>query len=103
MQEIQFTKIHTFPFSLRNGTAAEQMSEHFVAETKKKERVHRILDLSCELEKKYYEKFVNETLDVIIEQTSDGISKGHTSNYILVNVDSSLKEGDKISRQNRID
>ena len=71
------------------------MSEHFVAETKKKERVHRILDLSRELEKKYYEKFVNETLDVIIEQTSDGISKGHTSNYILVNVDSSLKEGDK--------
>lgn len=95
LQEIQFTKIHTFPFSLRNGTAAEQMSEHFVAETKKKERVHRILDLSRELEKKYYEKFVNETLDVIIEQTSDGISKGHTSNYILVNVDSSLKEGDK--------
>ncbi len=93
LEEIGFTKIHTFPFSLRNGTKAESMKDHFVDETVKKNRVRRVLDLSRHLEENYYRQFLGETLDVIIE-TSDGTtSKGHTSNYILVTVDKVLEEG----------
>ncbi len=93
LKEIGFTKIHTFPFSLRSGTKAEEMSAHFVDEKVKKERVRRVLDLSNELEKKYYSKFIGETFDVIVETVVEGKSKGHTSNYILVSVDEPLKEG----------
>lgn len=93
LNEIKFTKIHTFPFSLRSGTAAEEMSTNFVDEKTKKERVSRVLELSKSLEKAYYSRFIGKTLDVIVETSKDGFSKGHTSNYILVKIDGILEEG----------
>lgn len=93
IKKINFTKIHTFPFSLRSKTKAEQMKDLFVNETVKKERVHKILELSTSLENNYYQKFIGSTLDVIIETAENGISKGHTSNYILVKIDQILKSG----------
>ena len=93
LKKIAFTKIHTFPFSLRSGTKAEEMSEHFVDEKIKKERVKKVLELSRELENAYYKKFIGKTLSVIVEDTKDGISRGHTDNYILVNLDSKVPSG----------
>lgn len=96
LKEIKFTKIHTFPFSLRSGTEAEKMKEYFVDEKTKKERVKEVIALSNELEEEYYKKFISTEMDIIVEVSNDGISKGHTSNYILVNVDESLKEGETV-------
>lgn len=99
LKEIGFTKIHTFPFSLRSGTKAEEMADYFVNDTVKKERVKRVLDLSLHLERTYYEKFLGQTLDVIVETSKDGISHGHTSNYIAVEIEETLKEGATYSVQ----
>lgn len=93
IEKIAFTKVHTFPFSLRNGTKAEEMKDGFVNEKVKKERVHRILELSNKLENNYYKKFVNTTLQVIIESSKNGVAVGHTSNYILVHLDTKLSAG----------
>lgn len=93
LKEMGFTKIHTFPFSLRNKTAAEAMRDHFVSDSIKKDRVRRVLDLSRELEENYYKKFIGKSLDVIVETSKDGISKGHTSNYIPVTINMKLEEG----------
>lgn len=93
LEKIQFTKIHTFPFSLRNGTKAEEMKEFFVDEKIKKERVKKIIELSLNLENRYYQRFIGETFDVIIETCDGSVSKGHTSNYILVHVNEILKGG----------
>lgn len=93
LSKIGFTKIHSFPFSLRNGTKAEEMTEHFVDESVKKERVHRVLELSKRLENDYYKKFVGTTQDVIIETVKEGKSFGHTSNYMMVVVEDTLEEG----------
>lgn len=93
IKKVRFTKIHTFPFSLRNGTTAEEMKEFFVDEKVKKERVHEILELSRGLEMEYYEKFLGETLEVIVETCENDISKGHTSNYILVNFRGEIESG----------
>lgn len=93
IEEIGFSKIHTFPFSLRNNTRAEEMKDDYVDELTKHERVKKILDLSHKLEIDYYKRFIRKTLEVIVETTKDGKSKGHTSNYILVNIDKSLDAG----------
>lgn len=97
LKKIHFTKIHTFPFSLRNGTKAEEMKDGFVDEKKKKERVKRVLDLSSKMENEYYRKFIGKKLSVIVESSKDGKTKGHTSNYILVDIDKSIDEGRTIS------
>ena len=94
IEKIGFTKIHTFPFSLRNGTKAEEMKEHFVDETTKKERVRKILDLSKRLEEEYYERFVGKNLSVIVETVKNGHARGHTSNYMLVDIPEYLSEGE---------
>lgn len=96
IKKIKFTKIHTFPFSLRNGTKAEEMKDYFIDETTKKERVHAILELSAKLEEEYYSKFVGQTLDVIVETEDELGLKGHTSNYMLVHVKDNAKSGEQI-------
>lgn len=93
IEEIGFTKVHTFPFSLRSHTAAENMVLYFVDERVKKERVKRILELSSKLENAYYTKQIGMHEKLIVEVEKNGISKGHTSNYVLVTVDESLEEG----------
>lgn len=93
LNDIKFTKIHTFPFSLRSGTAAEGMKKYFVEDKVKKERVKKVLELSDRLENEYYNKFVDKTLSIIVENDKHGRNVGHTGNYILVEFDKKLDEG----------
>lgn len=93
IKEIGFTKIHTFPFSLRSGTKAEEMMNASVNDKDKTTRVHKILELSLELESAYYNKFVGCETEVLVETTKDGKSCGHTDNYISVNLDKYVESG----------
>ena len=93
LKEIGFTKIHTFPFSLRSGTAAEGMKKYFVNDRDKKERVKKVLELSDKLENEYYTKFIGKTLSIIVENDKHDRNVGHTSNYILIEFDKKLDEG----------
>ena len=96
LKEIKFTKIHTFPYSKREGTKAVSM-ENQIDETIKRKRVKTVLELSDQLEQDFYQSKLNETEEVIIEQTKDGKSYGYTSNYIKVEIDSPLKPNEVIS------
>ena len=88
--KIKFSKIHTFPYSKRDGTKANLMKE--VHDTKKKERVNTILKLSDKLENEYYNKFVNKNLNVLVEEVYDNYSVGHTDNYIKVIINNKLEK-----------
>ncbi len=91
-KKIKFSKIHVFPYSLREGTAAASMPNQ-VPENIKKMRVKRLIALSNELEKEYYDKFHGKKLDCLIEECDNGISFGHTSNYLYVSVDKTIEKG----------
>lgn len=88
-REMEFSKIHVFPFSVRHGTVAETM-ENQVDENVKKDRVKRLVALSNELEQNYLKKFINEVLEVLIETSDSNTSIGHTSNYLKVRVTKNL-------------
>jgi len=88
LKEIGFSKIHTFPYSIRNNTPASQMKQ--VNDKLKKERVNKVLELSDELENKYYNKFLNKTIDVLIEEVKEDYVVGHTDNYIKVKINEFL-------------
>ena len=96
LKEIKFTKIHTFPYSKREGTKAASM-ENQIDETIKRKRVKTVLELSDQLEQDFYQSKLNETEEVIIEQTKDGKSYGYTSNYIKVEINSPLRPNEVIS------
>lgn len=88
IEEMQFSKLHVFPYSKRTGTPAAKM-ENQVPEEIKEQRVHRLIQLSDRLSRAYAEKFVGQVLEVIPEeQIKEGsfadFYAGFTDNYIKV-------------------
>jgi len=83
VNKIRFSKIHVFPFSLRKGTKAEELSNHIDDKTKK-ERVKRLILLSKDLEIEYFNKFVGKEIEYLPEIYKEGYLIGHTENYLLV-------------------
>ena len=79
--KIGFSKIHTFPYSVRQGTKASTMKQ--VKDSDKKDRVDKMLRMSDMLESKYYESYIGKTLEVLVETGNFGL----TSNYIKVKLD----------------
>ena len=91
IKKIGFSKIHVFPFSRRKGTPADLMKNQIDGKIKK-ERVHRLLDLSKELEINYMEKFIGKEMTYLKEVQKDGYYIGHTGNYLQVKT----KEEEKV-------
>ena len=96
-EKMEFSKIHVFPYSLREGTAAAQMDHQVPAEIKKN-RVRKLIELSNKLEKNYINKFKGKSLDILVEECNNNISIGHTSNYIKMEVSENLEIGQIYSR-----
>ena len=81
-KEVEFSKIHAFPFSLRKGTKAEQLIQ--VKDNIKTLRMNQILKLDTHLDENFKEKFINTNHKVIIETTKNNYLVGHTSNYLEI-------------------
>ena len=102
IKEIGFTKIHTFPYSVRDNTPAGRMKNQ-VDDRIKKKRVKEILKISFELEKEYYSKYIGCELEGLSEERHDK-SFVLTSNYISVILDEKI-DNNKVVRVkiNRVD
>ena len=95
VREVQFSKVHVFPYSRRSGTVAADMAEQVPGDVKK-DRVRRLLALSKELETEYMKKFIGKTLLVLMEVNRTDYSLGHTSNYLLVKVPGEYQSEDLV-------
>ena len=89
-KKFNFSKIHVFPYSERLGTKAMELDGHLDS-TVKKARARELLLVSKELELCYAKKFLNQELEVLFEEVKDGLSIGHTSNYLKVKVKGEIK------------
>lgn len=88
-QKLKFSKIHVFPYSIRKKTPAAALEQ--VNDNEKKTRARKLLALSRNLEEAYFYKFKEREVEVLIEKVEDGISFGHTSNFLPVKVIKELK------------
>ena len=89
-RELAFSKIHVFPYSEREGTKAAQMSNK-VDGSVKKARARKLLEVSRELEMNYMREFLNQEVEVLVEEIKDGVSFGHTGNYLHVKINKELE------------
>lgn len=89
-RDLEFAKIHVFPYSERQGTKAMELPNH-IESNEKKRRARELLLVSKELEITYANKFLNKQVEVLIEEDKDGYSYGHTSNYLHVKINKKLK------------
>lgn len=83
IKKIEFTKLHVFPYSKREGTKAAIMDGQ-VDENIKKKRVKILLQLSKELEYNYMEKFIGQKVIFIPEIAKEEYIIGHTGNFLNV-------------------
>lgn len=90
VKKIKFGKVHVFPFSKRDGTGAAYMKS-IVSDQAKKERTHKMIELSNKLEEDYYQTFLGQDLNVLIEEVFEDNSVGHTSNYMKVIIEEKLE------------
>ena len=91
IHEMDFSKLHVFPFSPKRGTLAADMPNQ-IKKSVKTDRTHKLISISQKLEHNFREKFTNTTKKVLFEDKKhDNIYEGLTENYIKVAVKS---EGD---------
>jgi len=87
MKRMKFAEMHVFPYSKRSGTPAARMDNQ-VDEEVKNERVHRLIDLSEEMQLAYASQFVGQVLEVIPERTvkhaETGMLGGYSDNYLQI-------------------
>ena len=95
VKRINFSKVHVFPYSERKGTKSERLPNKIPSNIKK-DYVKRLIELSKELEIEYASKFIGKELEILVEQTKDGFSYGHTSNYLNVKVKGKLPHNELI-------
>lgn len=81
-----FAGVHIFKYSPRRGTPAAGFPEQVEPE-KKDERSHRLIKLGEKMSLAFAERFLGETVEVLVEQRHDKKSRlyeGLTDNYLRV-------------------
>ena len=84
LESLDITQLHVFPYSERPGTAALKI-EGVVDEKTKKQRSARLLALSEQKTRSFYERYVGTCQMVLMEKAQRGRAMhGFTPNYIRV-------------------
>lgn len=80
-----FSSIHVFPYSPRDGTVAAEMGD-FVSPQIQNRRVQELLKIAEELSANFANQFIGQTLSLLIEKSADGFAEGMTENYLKARV-----------------
>ncbi len=84
LRQLNFSHLHAFPFSKRQGTPAAQMDGQLTGDVIK-ERAARLRELGEEKNQRYRNSFVGRILQLVIEGGGrDGLQKGLAENYLPV-------------------
>jgi threonylcarbamoyladenosine tRNA methylthiotransferase MtaB len=80
---MEFSRIHVFPYSIREGTRAALFPDQVEASVKK-ERTEKMLTLARNSLQNFYQCSFGRSQIVLFEQVSAGLWSGLTDNYIKV-------------------
>ena len=86
LKRINFYTMHVFKYSRRKGTKADLM-ENQISPIVQEERSKKLLELSNNNQREYNSKYIGEIVEVLFEEKQREYIKGHTANYIVVNIE----------------
>ncbi len=89
-----FSKVHAFRYSKRSGTKAEKMPGQISGDVKNA-RVKKLIAVSEDVARRFFEKEVLKTRTVLCERFENGHMHGYTENYIKTYVPMKENEADK--------
>ena len=92
LKEIEFYKMHIFKYSPRKGTVAEKLPNQ-VDGNIKEERSRKLIELSNNMQNEKNSQYIGKTVKVLFEEYENEYYKGHTTNYMVVKVQTKEQEG----------
>jgi len=90
IKKMEFSELHVFPYSKRNGTKAAKMAGHLNGIVKSF-RVNQLLELNVLLATNYIKKNSKNMLSVIFEKSDKEFTYGHSDTYIYIKVNKDVK------------
>ena len=106
LENIKFYKMHIFKYSQRNGTRAAVMPNQ-IDGSKKEGRSKKLIELSDKNEKEYNRKYIGKNVEVLFEEphieNGKKYLKGHTTNYLVVKLETNEELENKIRSVKIID
>ncbi len=89
VKEIAFEKVHTFPYSERNGTAASRKGDS-VPKAEKERRASVMIEETEKIRQCYLRNLIGKTKEVLFEnKVGESVYQGYTKSYIPVQLKSS--------------
>ena len=85
IRKCAFSAMHVFPYSKRPGTPAAARKDQ-ILNAVKEERAHAAAAVAREMEQTYLERWVGQTVPVLLEEQRDGAWRGYTAEYAPVAV-----------------
>ena len=85
IKKCNFSAMHVFPYSIRPGTPAAKMPDQ-IDKKVKKARAARAITIADEMSEEFSKAQIGKTLSVLFETEADGVSHGHSENYLEVEV-----------------
>lgn len=93
IESCEFTALHVFPYSRREGTSAAEMAGQ-LPRAVKSTRVQELLAIGRIGREKYIDRFIGKAMEILLEKIlEDGSAQGHTSNYLEIRLPGSLNPG----------
>lgn len=88
VKEIEFEKVHVFPYSERTGTAASKKGDD-VSKAEKERRAEIMIKAADEIRHNYLQALVGRKAEVLFEsEVEEGIYQGYTKSYLPVRIKS---------------
>ena len=85
-KKIGFEKVHVFPYSQREGTAASKRGDS-VPRQEKERRAKKLIAETDKLREAYFDGLVGQKAQVLVEQQQpNGTYTGYTRNYVPVTI-----------------
>lgn len=94
IERVEFSDIHAFCFSPREGTVAYKMKDLPI--DIKRNRLNALLEEKKKCKRKFVENQTGKTLSFLPEFYKDGYTEGYTDNYLRVYVKGEIKAQDFI-------
>lgn len=85
VRDLGISHIHTFPYSVREGTRAERMPGHIERATKSA-RAARLREISAANRRTYRSAMLGRRGRLLVERTENGVCEGYTEHYIPVRI-----------------
>ncbi len=83
IREVGFSHVHTFKYSIRQGTRAARMDEQVPSKVKNNGAWSSGISL-LKINSRYRKHFTGKQQTVLVENINEGIAKGYGENYVPV-------------------